>query len=201
MCQFLNPAKNRLYPFLNMLSCHPFPATPHISASFWDVELFPFTLLSSRASRAVFWGFGFLWVLGIGQGPLAHTSHLSCSLTTLTLTLLHIDVCLLPFATNSTRFVCVCVRHSSPLIECPALSHILSFNFVVARLLYFLWRKIKFSPPNEISFMNFLLFLYLIGHHNKVTSKTLFNLTTGVKIEEYPATCAKEKKDKSNKWK
>jgi len=52
----------------------------------------------------------------------------------------------------------VCVRHSSPLIECPALSHILSFNFVVARLLYFLWRKIKFSPPNEISFMNFLLF-------------------------------------------
>jgi len=113
MCQFLNPAKNRLYPFLNMLSCHPFPATPHISASFWDVELFPFTLLSSRASRAVFWGFGFLWVLGIGQGPLAHTSHLSCSLTTLTLTLLHIDVCLLPFATNSTWFVCVCAPFQS----------------------------------------------------------------------------------------
>jgi len=45
--------------------------------------------------------------------------------------------------------------------------------------------------------MNFLLFLYLIGHHNKVTSKTLFNLTTGVKIEEYPASCAEKKKTKA----
>jgi len=158
MCPFLNPAKNRLYPFQNMLSCHPFSATPHISASFWDVELFPFTLLSSRASRAVFWGFGFLWVLGIGHGPLAHTSHLSCSLTRLTHshsnTLMFV-FCRLPLTQLGLS---VCVRHSSPLIECPALSHILSFNFVVARLLYFLWRKIKFSPPNEISFMNFLLF-------------------------------------------